>query len=126
MRRKAASGAAIPTLCGSGSSKSGSRAMPGPLPLCHLDGQRPPLREARISPLDRSFLFGDGVYEVIQVYGGRPFRIEAHLSRLTRSLAALRIRDPHATGWRALVEELAAANGGGAQYVYLHVSRGAE
>lgn len=101
--------------------------MPGPLPLCHLDGQRLPLREARISPLDRSFLFGDGVYEVIPVYDGRPFRFETHHARLVRSLAALRIRDPHdAAGWRALVQDLVTANGGGDQYVYLQVSRGAD
>ena len=101
--------------------------MPGPLPLCHLDGQRLPLRDARISPLDRSFLFGDGVYEVIPVYDGRPFRFETHHARLARSLAALRIRDPHdAAGWLALVQDLVTANGGGDQYVYLQVSRGAD
>lgn len=101
--------------------------MPGPLPVCHLNGQQIPLREARISPLDRSFLFGDGVYEVIPVYDGRPFRFEAHFLRLERSLAALRIADPHPRDrWRQIVEELIAANGGGDQYVYVQVSRGAE
>jgi len=98
-----------------------------PLPVCHLNGQELPLTEARISPLDRSFLFGDGVYEVIPVYGGRPFRFAAHAERLARSLAAIRIRDPHGRdAWRRLVESLVAANGGGDQYVYLQVSRGAE
>jgi len=101
--------------------------VPGPLPLCHLDGRRLPVGEARISPFDRSFLFGDGVYEVIPVYDGRPFRFDIHHARLARSLAALRIRDPHdAAAWRALVDDLVAANGGGDQYVYLHVSRGAQ
>jgi D-alanine transaminase len=101
--------------------------MAGPLPLCHLDGRQLPLRDARISPLDRSFLFGDGVYEVIPVYDGRPFRFNAHLARLVRSLGALRIRDPHdAAHWLTLVQELITANGGGDQYVYLQVSRGAE
>lgn len=101
--------------------------MPGPLPWCHLDGQRLPLREARISPLDRSFLFGDGVYEVIPVYAGRMFRFESHHARLVRSLAELRIRDPHdAEGWRALLSGLIEANGGGDQYVYVQVSRGAD
>ena len=101
--------------------------MATPLPVCHLNGQELPLTEARISPLDRSFLFGDGVYEVIPVYGGRPFRFAAHAERLARSLAALRIRDPHGRdAWRRLVESLVAANGGGDQYVYLQVSRGAE
>jgi len=98
-----------------------------PLPVCHLNGRELPLTEARISPLDRSFLFGDGVYEVIPVYGGRPFRFAAHAERLARSLAAIRIRDPHGRdAWRRLVESLVAANGGGDQYVYLQVSRGAE
>ena len=101
--------------------------MATPLPVCHLNGQELPLAEARISPLDRSFLFGDGVYEVIPVYGGRPFRFAAHAERLARSLAAIRIRDPHGRdAWRRLVESLVAANGGGDQYVYLQVSRGAE
>jgi D-alanine transaminase len=101
--------------------------LPGPLPLCHLDGALLPLRDARISPLDRSFLFGDGVYEVIPVYDGKPFRFAAHCERLGRSLAALRIPDPHPREqWRQIVEGLIAANGGGDQYVYLHVSRGAE
>ncbi|RYG79810.1 D-amino acid aminotransferase, partial [bacterium] len=101
--------------------------MPGPLPICHLDGERIPVREARISPFDRSFLFGDGVYEVMPVYDGRPFRFDAHFDRLSRSLAALAIPDPHSReAWRTLVDGLVAANGGGDQYVYLQVSRGAE
>jgi len=98
-----------------------------PLPTCHLDGQLMPLAAARISPLDRSFLFGDGVYEVIPVYDGRLFRTTAHLQRLARSAAALRLPNPHAPGrWRQLVQELVDANGGGRQYVYLQLSRGAD
>ena len=101
--------------------------MATPLPLCFLNGQQLPLAEARISPLDRSFLFGDGVYEVIPVYGGRAFRFAAHAERLARSLAAIRMRDPHSRDqWRRIIDELVAANGGGDQYVYLQVSRGAE
>jgi len=101
--------------------------MATPLPVCHLDGRELPLADARISPLDRSFLFGDGVYEVIPVYGGIPFRLDAHLARLARSLAALRMRNPHPhEGWQALIGSLIAANGGGDQYLYLQVSRGAE
>jgi D-alanine transaminase len=98
-----------------------------PLPICHLDGVLLPLREARISPLDRSFLFGDGVYEVIAVRGGHARRLAANLTRLERSLAELRIRNPQTRAqWTALVEQLIAANGGGDLYVYLQVSRGAE
>lgn len=101
--------------------------MATPLPVCHLDGRELPLADARISPLDRSFLFADGVYEVIPVYGGSPFRLESHLVRLARSLAALRMRDPHSrAAWQGLIESLVAVNGGGDQYVYLQVSRGAE
>jgi D-alanine transaminase len=98
-----------------------------PLPHCYLNGQVLPLAEARISPLDRSFLFGDGVYEVIPVYDGRLFRPTTHLDRLARSATAIRLRNPNtATQWQSLLQELVASNGGGDQYLYLHVSRGAE
>ncbi|HXS30769.1 MAG TPA: aminotransferase class IV, partial [Steroidobacteraceae bacterium] len=101
--------------------------MPVPLHWCLLDGQRMPLAEARISPLDRSFLFGDGVYEVVPVYGGRLFRPQRHFERLARSADAIRLANPHgAAHWTALLQELVAANGGGDQYVYLQLSRGAD
>ena len=101
--------------------------MNAPLALCLLDGVQLPLSQARISPLDRSFLFGDGVYEVIPVYDGRLFRFQAHAERLSRSLAALRITDPYSRShWREQLDQLVAANGGGDQYVYLQVSRGHE
>jgi D-alanine transaminase len=101
--------------------------MAEPLPVCHLDGALLPLREARISPLDRGFLFADGVYEVMPVFAGRPFRFGPHFDRLARSLRELRLRDPHdRDGWRALVAELVERNGGGDLYVYLQVTRGAE
>ncbi|HEY3808528.1 MAG TPA: D-amino acid aminotransferase [Steroidobacteraceae bacterium] len=101
--------------------------MADPLPVCHLNGSLLPLREARISPLDRSFLFGDGVYEVIAARRGRAKRLAAHLARLTRSLDAIRMRNPHDDPqWRQLIEALIEANGAGDQYVYLQVSRGAE
>ncbi|MCC7462194.1 MAG: aminotransferase class IV [Gammaproteobacteria bacterium] len=101
--------------------------MAEPLPLCHLDGALLPLRAARISPLDRGFLFGDGVYEVIAVRHGCALRLDHNLARLARSLRELRIRDPHTPqDWRRLVYALVDANGGGDLYVYLQVSRGAE
>lgn len=101
--------------------------MADPLPVCHLNGRQMPLLEARISPLDRSFLFGDGVYEVIAARAGQPRRLASNLSRLGRSLRELRIRNPHdESGWRRLVGSLIEANGGGDLYVYLQVSRGAE
>jgi D-alanine transaminase len=101
--------------------------MADPLPLCYLDGAYLPLREARISPLDRGFLYADGVYEVMPVYGGRPFRFAAHAERLTRSLAALRMEDPHTRPeWRAILGTLIERNGAGDQYVYWQVTRGAQ
>jgi len=101
--------------------------MADPLPVCHLNGALLPLREARVSPLDRSFLFGDGVYEVIAVHGGYAARLSANLARLRRSLGELRIRNPHSDArWTEIVMELVNANGGGDLYVYLQVSRGAE
>ncbi len=101
--------------------------MAEPLPICHLAGALLPLVEARISPLDRSFLFGDGVYEVIPARRGQPRRLPANLARLARSLAALSIANPHTEQrWTQLVCELIEANGGGDLYVYLQVSRGAE
>jgi len=101
--------------------------MSQPFDLCLLDGVQMPLNQARISPLDRSFLFGDGVYEVIPVYDGRLFRFQAHVERLSRSLAALRIADPYSrVQWREHLDQLITANGSGDQYVYLQVSRGHE
>ena len=101
--------------------------MADPLPVCHLNGSLLPLRDARISPLDRSFLFGDGVYEVIAARRGRARRLASHLARLARSLGEVRIRNPYSEQqWRALIEALTEANGSGDLYVYLQVSRGAE
>ncbi len=101
--------------------------MAEPLPWCHLNGERLRLTEARVSPLDRSFLFGDGIYEVIPVYDGRLFRAPLHLARLARSAEAIRLRNPHdAAQWTQLLQDLVAANGGGDQYVYVQLSRGAE
>jgi D-alanine transaminase len=101
--------------------------MADPLPISYLNGEFVPLREARISPLDRGFLYSDGVYEVMPVYGGRPFRFEAHAQRLTRSLAGIQMEDPHTRSqWREIISTLITRNGGGDQYVYWQVTRGAE
>jgi D-alanine transaminase len=101
--------------------------MAEPLPLCYLNGTYLPLSEARISPLDRGFLYADGVYEVMPVYGGRPFRFAAHGERLARSLAAISMEDPHSRDeWRAILGTLIERNGGGDQYVYWQVTRGAQ
>ncbi len=81
--------------------------------------------EARISIFDRGFTFGDGVYEVIPVYGGTPFRFAEHLRRLQASLQAVRITDPYPPRqWRHHVQQLIEANGGGSMSLYLQVTRG--
>lgn len=98
-----------------------------PLPLCYLNGDYLPLAEARVSPLDRAFLFGDAVYEVIPVYGGRPFRLREHLDRLNRSLAAIRMKAPHShPDWAAICLRLVAQTGARESYIYLQVTRGME
>jgi D-alanine transaminase len=101
--------------------------MADPFPTCYLNGEYVPLAEARISPLDRGFLYGDGAYEVMPVYGGRPFRLEAHCARLTRSLGEIRMGDPlDRAQWCDIFATLIARNGGGDQYIYWQVTRGAE
>jgi D-alanine transaminase len=101
--------------------------MAAPLPLCYLNGEYLALEAARISPLDRGFLYGDGVYEVMPVYGGRPFRFAAHRLRLARSLEGIRMEDPLSEPeWRAILGTLVERNGGADQYVYWQVTRGAE
>jgi D-alanine transaminase len=99
--------------------------MAAPLPTAHLDGRLLPLTEAKLSPLDRGFLFGDGVYEVIPAYAGRLFHLPAHLKRLQHSLDGIRLKNPHSDAdWTALLNALVEKNGGGDQAVYLQVSRG--
>ena len=103
-----------------------------PLP-CYLNGEFSNLRDAKVSVLDRGFIFGDGVYEVVPAYAGRPFRFNEHMQRLDRSLAELRIRNPmsHAQ-WRELVLRLIAAYAAHMdktpretdQMVYIQITRG--
>lgn len=77
-----------------------------PLP-CYLNGEFTKLSEAKVSVMDRGFVFGDGVYEVAPVYGGRTFRFEQHMARLGRSLAELRIKNPMtAVQWAQVVKKL--------------------
>jgi len=90
--------------------------------LCFLNGELLPLNEAKVSVLDRSFLFGDGVYEVIPVYDGQPFVLDAHLQRLANSLAAVRMRCD--LDFADLVAQLIEQNGGGDMAIYIQVSRG--
>ena len=93
--------------------------------LCHLNGQTLPLRDAKISVLDRGFIFGDGVYEVVPAYGQRLFRFDEHMARLARNLAKLRLPNPHTRdGWLALARELVAAQPSEDQLVYIEITRG--
>jgi D-alanine transaminase len=101
--------------------------MADPFPTCWLNGDYLPLAAARVSPLDRGFLFGDGAYEVVPVHRGRPFRLRQHLERFDRSLAELRIRNPlSTTGWVEVIDRLARAAAQPELLVYLQVTRGAE
>src|SRR5882724_7098921 len=92
---------------------------------CYLNGVYQPLAEAKVPVLDRGFMFGDGIYEVLPVYGQRIFRFDAHMDRLERSLAKLRIASPLLrTQWLALARELIERLGAADQTVYLQVTRG--
>jgi D-alanine transaminase len=101
--------------------------MAAPLPLCYLNGNYLPLAEAKVSPLDRAFLFGDAVYEVLPVYASRPFRLREHLDRLNRSLAEIRMPAPLShLDWAEVCRVLIARNSAHDAYLYLQVTRGAE
>ena len=92
-----------------------------------LNGEWVALEAARISPLDRGFLFGDGVYEVIPVYQRRIFAFEPHLQRLKHSLEATGIPNPHTDEeWRALCEGVVDRHPWTDQYIYLQVTRGVQ
>ncbi len=91
----------------------------------YLNGEFMASDQARISPLDRGFLFADGVYEVIPAFNGVLFRLDAHLQRLDRSLAEVAIDNPlDRHGWRRLCERMVRVNGGGNISVYLQITRG--
>jgi D-alanine transaminase len=91
--------------------------------MVYLNGDTLPLADAKISVLDRGFLFGDGIYEVIPSYHGKLFHLDAHLQRLENSLAAIRLPNPHSREqWRAIFAPLLDA--GKNQYIYLQITRG--
>ena len=100
---------------------------------CYLNGEFSTLRQAKISVLDRGFIFGDGIYEVVPAYGGKLFRFEQHMTRLGRSLAELRITNPLTNGqWRdhalKLIADYAVSTGENPQntnqLIYIQVTRG--
>jgi len=91
----------------------------------YLNGEFLRVDEAKVSVLDRGFIFGDGIYEVVPVYQGNAFRMAEHLNRLDRSLAALRIAQPFGReGWVNLIEQLLARTNLDTCIVYLQVTRG--
>lgn len=93
--------------------------------IVYLNGQYVRLGDAKISVLDRGFIFGDGIYDVVPAYQGKPFRMEGHLARLERSLTAIGI-DTGMTrdNWRALVTDMIARSGLDDCMVYIQVTRG--
>jgi D-alanine transaminase len=92
----------------------------------YLNGDFLPEGDACVSVLDRGFIFGDGVYEVIPAYGKRPFRLQGHLERLQNSLDGVRINNPHtADEWQYLIQKIIDANEGEDQSVYMQITRGA-
>lgn len=94
--------------------------------IVYLNGSYMPLSEARIPVLDRGFIFGDGIYEVVPVYEGHPFRLAHHLKRLKRSLTKIRITNPlDDAGWTQLIDELVRRHPQWLnQVVYMHITRG--
>jgi len=93
--------------------------------MIFLNGKFMPIEEARVPVLDRGFIFGDGVYELVPVYSRAPFRLEEHLVRLERSLAAVRIRNPYSRAeWRDIILQLVAKQSFEDQGVYFQVTRG--
>ena len=91
----------------------------------YLNGELLPLQQARVPVMDRGFLYGDGVYEVIPVFGGKPLRCADHLRRLQHSLDRIHLGNPFSEAqWAAHFERLLAANPGADRAIYLQVSRG--
>lgn len=93
--------------------------------IVYLNGRFLPLVDAQVSVLDRGFIYGDGVYELVPVYGHEPFRMPHHLARLQRSLDGIGLANPHTEAqWEALIRELVAKHPDPDQGVYFQVTRG--
>jgi D-alanine transaminase len=92
----------------------------------YLNGSFLPISEAKVSVLDRGFIYGDGVYELVPVYAREPYRLRQHLARLQRSLDGIRLVNPHRDAeWEAIIRELIARQPFDDQGVYFQVTRGA-
>ena len=93
--------------------------------IVYLNGQWLPIDAAQVSIMDRGFLFGDGVYEVIPVYSRRPFRLAQHLARLQQSLTGIQLSNPHTeTEWTEIVMQMAARADTADQSIYIQATRG--
>lgn len=96
-----------------------------PSQLVYLNGEYLPLNQAKVSVLDRGFIFGDGVYEVIPVYGDKTLRFDYHMQRLQNSLDAIRMANPLSNvQWQEIINKLIAETGSQDQSIYLHITRG--
>ncbi|MCW8844936.1 MAG: aminotransferase class IV, partial [Gammaproteobacteria bacterium] len=101
--------------------------MAAALPIAYLNGEFGAINGLRIPVLDRGFLFGDAVYEVVPVYHGAPFRNHQHYQRLSRSLQQIQMTAVmDYAAWEALVKQLIERNGGGTMAIYAQISRGAD
>lgn len=97
--------------------------------IVYLNGQFIPQEKATVSIMDRGFLFGDGIYEVVPVFKGKFFQCDAHLARLDKSLNAIQIKNPHTiTEWKTIFHDLLAQNkiASGDHSLYCQVTRGAD
>ena len=95
--------------------------------IVYLNGEYVPAEQARISPFDRGFLFGDGIYDATPSYGGRPVALQLHLDRMNRGLQSIGIENPLTDEqWRDVAKNLSEKNGGENLGIYFHVSRGNE
>ena len=93
--------------------------------MIYLNGKFMPIQEAFVPVLDRGFIFGDGVYEVIPAYSRKLFRLNEHLNRLQYSLDGIRLKNPHTNEeWQSLLEQIIDQNESEDQYIYLHITRG--
>lgn len=93
--------------------------------IVFLNGSYLPVDQAQVSVLDRGFIFGDGVYEVIPAYGGHPLRLKHHLQRLQNSLDSIRLKNPNSNDeWSSIINAVIEKNEGADQYIYLQVTRG--
>lgn len=93
--------------------------------VVYLNGSYLPIEQAKVSVLDRGFIFGDGVYEVIPAYGGHPLRLKHHLQRLQNSLDSIRLDNPNSDDeWTSIITSIIEKNAGDDQYIYLQVTRG--